>query len=41
LVWWDYVKNPESEKTGGNLIFGVTNPYLETSKWGWQINPRD
>lgn len=26
-------------KTTGNLIFGASNPYLETSKWGWQIDP--
>lgn len=32
--------DPESEKTGGNLIFGVTNPYLEKSEWGWQIDPK-
>jgi len=29
----------EKEKTGGNLIFGVKNPYLKTSEWGWQIDP--
>ena len=27
------------EKTNGNLIFGVANPYLEKSQWGWQIDP--
>ncbi|MFM9277859.1 glycoside hydrolase family 1 protein [Paenibacillus jiagnxiensis] len=32
--------DPEAEKTGGNLIFGVKNPYLETSDWGWQIDPK-
>ena len=26
-------------KTGGNLIAGVANPYLEASDWGWQIDP--
>lgn len=26
-------------KTSGNLIFGAANPYLETSQWGWQIDP--
>ena len=25
--------------TEGNLIFGVSNPYLEKSQWGWQIDP--
>lgn len=23
------------DKTAGNLIFGVSNPYLEKSQWGW------
>lgn len=27
------------EKASGNLTGGVKNPYLETSKWGWQIDP--
>lgn len=27
------------EKTGGNLVTGNKNPYLETSDWGWQIDP--
>lgn len=27
------------QKTTGNLIFGAANPYLETSEWGWQIDP--
>jgi len=27
------------EKTGGNLAMRITNPYLETSEWGWQIDP--
>ena len=31
---------PAGETTEGNLIFGVKNPYLETSQWGWQIDPR-
>lgn len=26
-------------KTAGNLVFGVANPYLEKSQWGWQIDP--
>ena len=25
--------------TGGNLLAGVKNPYLEASDWGWQIDP--
>lgn len=28
------------EQTSGNLIFGIANPYLETSEWGWQIDPQ-
>lgn len=32
--------DPEAEKTGGNLVFGVKNPHLETSEWGWQIDPK-
>ena len=26
-------------KAGGNLIGGVSNPYLKASDWGWQIDP--
>lgn len=29
----------DAEKTEGNLVFGVSNPYLKTSEWGWQIDP--
>ena len=28
------------DKTTGNLIFGAANPYLKTSEWGWQIDPK-
>lgn len=28
------------EKVGGNLTTGVRNPYLSTSEWGWQIDPK-
>ena len=28
------------EKTSGNLIMANKNPYLETSEWGWQIDPK-
>lgn len=28
------------KKAGGNLVFGIANPYLETSQWGWQIDPK-
>ena len=27
------------EQAEGNLIGGVTNPYLKSSDWGWQIDP--
>lgn len=27
------------EKTAGNLIMANKNPYLETSEWGWQMDP--
>ena len=29
-----------SDRTTGNLLGGVKNPYLETSEWGWQIDPK-
>lgn len=29
----------EMEYGEGNLIGGVTNPYLKASEWGWQIDP--
>jgi 6-phospho-beta-glucosidase len=28
------------ETTTGNLLSGVRNPYLATSEWGWQIDPK-
>ncbi len=31
--------NPEGEKTGGNQMGGVKNPYLNESEWGWPIDP--
>ncbi|WP_068712751.1 glycoside hydrolase family 1 protein [Vibrio tritonius] len=27
------------ERTPGNTIIGVKNPYLESTDWGWQIDP--
>lgn len=27
------------EKTAGNLVMANKNPYLETSEWGWQLDP--
>ncbi|MCT8975064.1 glycoside hydrolase family 1 protein [Clostridium sp. CX1] len=35
--------DPEKKKAGsgaGNIISGVSNPYLEASEWGWQIDPQ-
>jgi len=29
----------QDEKTAGNLLAGVKNPYLQASEWGWQIDP--
>ncbi|MGF2052394.1 MULTISPECIES: glycoside hydrolase family 1 protein [Enterococcus] len=35
------VSNDETKKgTQGNLVGGVKNPYLETTEWGWQIDPQ-
>ena len=31
--------NPDAERTPGNTILGVKNPYLPSSEWGWQIDP--
>lgn len=30
---------PDAERTAGNTILGVKNPYLPASEWGWQIDP--
>ena len=32
--------NKSAEDSGGNLIAGKKNPYLPTSDWGWQIDPK-
>ena len=29
----------DKEKTKGNWVEGVKNPYLESTEWGWQIDP--
>ena len=32
--------NPEAYEVGrGNIMGGIQNPYLESSEWGWQIDP--
>lgn len=28
------------ERTSGNILGGVKNPYLTASEWGWQIDPK-
>ncbi|KYG29608.1 glycoside hydrolase family 1 protein [Alkalihalobacillus trypoxylicola] len=30
---------PQGERAPGNLFSGLKNPYLESSDWGWQIDP--
>ncbi|WP_420120895.1 glycoside hydrolase family 1 protein [Nakamurella sp.] len=30
--------DPDAERTPGNTILGVKNPYLPSSEWGWQID---
>ena len=33
--------NPDAaDVTEGNIIGGIKNPYLPTSEWGWQIDPK-
>lgn len=29
-----------AERTPGNTVLGVKNPYLQASDWGWQIDPK-
>ena len=31
--------DPNAERTPGNTVLGVKNPYLPASEWGWQIDP--
>ncbi|MCF0245451.1 MAG: family 1 glycosylhydrolase [Ileibacterium sp.] len=31
--------DPNAERTPGNTILAVKNPYLASSEWGWQIDP--
>ncbi|KXT68496.1 glycoside hydrolase family 1 protein [Streptococcus cristatus] len=32
--------DPENYHSGrGNLLGGISNPYLESSEWGWQVDP--
>lgn len=32
--------DPNAERTPGNTVLGVKNPYLQSSDWGWQIDPK-
>jgi 6-phospho-beta-glucosidase len=32
--------DPSQEAGKGNLMGGVPNPYLKSSEWGWQIDPK-
>lgn len=32
--------NEDMKKSNGNAVMGVSNPYLEESDWGWQIDPK-
>ena len=27
------------EKSGGNILMGIKNPYLKTNEWGWALDP--
>ncbi|MDA6082958.1 family 1 glycosylhydrolase, partial [Escherichia coli] len=29
----------DADSSEGNIIGGVRNPFLETSDWGWEIDP--
>ena len=31
---------PDKQKGEGNIVGGIPNPYLQTSEWGWQIDPK-
>lgn len=31
--------DPNAERTPGNTVLGVKNPYLPSSDWGWQVDP--
>lgn len=32
--------SPDQATSSGNLMGGTKNPYLESSDWGWQIDPK-
>ncbi len=33
-------EDEDVKKANGNAIIGVSNPYLNASDWGWQIDPK-
>ncbi len=33
-------ESPDKEAVSGNIMGGLKNPYLKTSDWGWQIDPK-
>ncbi|ORF43904.1 hypothetical protein B5800_13250 [Gilliamella apicola] len=37
---WTYHTNPDADRIPGNTIIGVKNPYLKSTEWGWQIDPK-
>lgn len=32
--------DPNADRTPGNTVLGVKNPYLPSTDWGWQIDPK-
>lgn len=33
------VNSTQYQSGAGNILGGIKNPYLESSEWGWQIDP--
>lgn len=41
MTAYPFTCNPDDmEQTSGNVMGGVKNPYLASSDWGWQIDPK-
>jgi len=34
------VSTSEEATSAGNMSYGMSNPYLKTSEWGWQMDPQ-
>ena len=32
--------DPTQKKIPGNIVGGIKNPYLESTEWGWEIDPK-